>query len=127
MKKIVKPPKTALKRPKSVSKAKPKPSTKKSPPVVKAEPPKSWSIDRAHEWTHDVGEVRILKCVEPDGSSHGGFKWPLEVGAVHWRDVVVYDEAPPEVEPPKPPVDAAPAAPDSDEPKVVVLDQFRKK
>ena len=42
---------------------------------------KAWTIDRAHEWTHTGKEVLILKCVEPDGSSFNGFKWPLKVGA----------------------------------------------
>ncbi|HLG99809.1 MAG TPA: hypothetical protein VKX49_26100, partial [Bryobacteraceae bacterium] len=35
----------------------------------------------AHKWTNGGSEVLILKCVERDGSSYGGFRWPLEVGA----------------------------------------------
>ena len=38
-------------------------------------------LSHAHQWTHDGDEVLIVKCVAADGSSHGGFKWPLQVGA----------------------------------------------
>jgi hypothetical protein len=34
-----------------------------------------------HQWTHDGAEVLCVKFVERDGSSYGGFKWPLTVGA----------------------------------------------
>jgi hypothetical protein len=34
-----------------------------------------------HQWTHDGAEVLCVKFVEKDGSSHGGFTWPLTVGA----------------------------------------------
>jgi hypothetical protein len=33
------------------------------------------------QWTHTGAEVLLLKCVNADGSSHGGFKYPLEIGA----------------------------------------------
>lgn len=43
-----------------------------------------------HRWTHSGDEVLILKCVDSDGISYGGFKWPLEVGATveapDWND-----------------------------------------
>jgi hypothetical protein len=29
-----------------------------------------------HQWTHTGGRVRILKCVDKDGVSFGGFQWP---------------------------------------------------
>ena len=35
-----------------------------------------------HQWTHDGGEVLILKCMSSAGVTYGGFRWPLEVGAV---------------------------------------------
>jgi hypothetical protein len=47
------------------------------------------AIDR-HQWTHDGAEVLIAKCVGAHGETHGGFRWPLTVGAVveapDWRD-----------------------------------------
>ena len=39
------------------------------------------SLDQAHQWTHDGAEVLILKFVDRDGRSYGGFTWPLTVGA----------------------------------------------
>ena len=33
-------------------------------------------ITPAHQWTHDGGNVLIVKCVRSDGTSHGGFQWP---------------------------------------------------
>ena len=39
------------------------------------------NLANAHQWTHDGKEVLIVKCVANDGSSYGGFKWPLTVGA----------------------------------------------
>jgi hypothetical protein len=35
----------------------------------------------AHQWTHDGSRVLLLKCVSRDGKTHGGFQWPLTVGA----------------------------------------------
>ena len=29
-----------------------------------------------HQWTHNVGRVWIVKCVNNDGTSHDGFVWP---------------------------------------------------
>ena len=34
-----------------------------------------------HQWTHTGDRVLIVKCVNNDGTSHNGFKWPLTVGA----------------------------------------------
>ncbi len=39
------------------------------------------AITPRHQWTHDGVEILILKCVEKDGTSYGGFQWPLTVGA----------------------------------------------
>lgn len=43
-----------------------------------------------HKWTHDGVEVLILKCVNIDGTSYGGFRWPFVVGSVveapDWND-----------------------------------------
>ena len=39
-----------------------------------------WSLDRAHQWTNGGDEVLILKFVGKDGSSYGGYIWPLTVG-----------------------------------------------
>ena len=33
------------------------------------------------QWTHTGAEVLLLKCVNADGTSYGGFKYPLEIGA----------------------------------------------
>ena len=30
-----------------------------------------------HQFTHDGDRVKFLRCCEPDGTSYGGFKWPL--------------------------------------------------
>jgi hypothetical protein len=38
------------------------------------------AITPAHKWTNGGGEVLILKCVDSDGKSYGGFHWPLEIG-----------------------------------------------
>ncbi len=35
-----------------------------------------------HQWTYTGSKVLIVKCVDADGTSYGGFQWPLEVGAV---------------------------------------------
>jgi hypothetical protein len=35
-----------------------------------------------HKWTNGGTEVLIVKCVNKDGTSYDGFRWPLEVGAV---------------------------------------------
>jgi len=37
-------------------------------------------IKKPHEWTHDGDKVLLLKCVNKDGTSYGGFQWPLTVG-----------------------------------------------
>ena len=29
-----------------------------------------------HQWTHDEGYVLLVKVVNPDGTSYGGFQWP---------------------------------------------------
>lgn len=29
-----------------------------------------------HEWTHDADTVLLVKCLNRDGTSHNGFKWP---------------------------------------------------
>ena len=42
---------------------------------------KTLSLKDAHQYAHNGGEVLIVKCVDRDGTSHGGFRWPLEVGA----------------------------------------------
>ena len=42
----------------------------------------------AHKWTHDGKKVLLVKCVEADGTSYGGFVWP-ESGHVepdNWSD-----------------------------------------
>ncbi len=50
-----------------------------------------WSLNRAHEWTHNGNEVLILRHVEKDGTSYKGtdrngnaihFRYPLDLGAV---------------------------------------------
>ena len=40
-----------------------------------------WTLTDAYKWTHNGDEVLIVKCVEKDGTSYNGFRWPLEVGA----------------------------------------------
>jgi hypothetical protein len=50
-----------------------------APPPVAMPEPENLSI--AHTWTNGNDEVLILKFVAADGSSYGGFKWPLTVGA----------------------------------------------
>ncbi len=34
------------------------------------------------KWTDETGKVLLLKSVSWDGGAYGGFKWPLQVGAV---------------------------------------------
>ncbi len=41
----------------------------------------SKTIPDIHQWLHDGPRVFIVKVVENDGKSHGGFQWPLTVGA----------------------------------------------
>ena len=36
----------------------------------------------AHQWTNGGDEVLVVRCVNADGTSYGGFENPLEVGAV---------------------------------------------
>ena len=50
-------------------------------PVKRSEPKKRREPTPLHQWTNGGTEVLILKCVEKDGTSYGGFKWPLTVGA----------------------------------------------
>ncbi len=38
-------------------------------------------VTPVNQWTNHGKEVLILKCVNKDGTSYGGFKWPLQVGA----------------------------------------------
>ena len=42
----------------------------------------STAIIPRHQWTHDGAEVLILKYVAKDGTTYGGFQWPLTVGTV---------------------------------------------
>ena len=35
----------------------------------------------AHQWMNGGAEVLILRCCAKDGTSYGGFQWPLTVGA----------------------------------------------
>ena len=58
-----------------------KSKTVRKPKASAPEPKTPWTINRAHEWKHTGDEVLILKCVEADGTSHGGYKWPLTIGA----------------------------------------------
>ena len=43
-------------------------------------------IPPIHQWTDEDGYVRIVKCVNRDGTSHGGFVWPKSgpVTNPHW-------------------------------------------
>ena len=71
--------------PKSSAKvAKKKPAKKPSRRKPKAETvtiAESKPIIPIHQWTHDIGRVWIVKCVNLDGTSYDGFTWP-ESGAV---------------------------------------------
>jgi len=49
--------------------------TRQSSPAVK-----TTDITPACKWTNGGTEVLILKCVDRDGKSYGGFQWPLTVG-----------------------------------------------
>ena len=44
-----------------------------------------------HQWTNADGEVLLVKVVNPDGTSHGGFVWPAsgEVVASDWSPAPV--------------------------------------
>ena len=44
----------------------------------KIEAPVITALEQAHQWTYDGKEVLILKCVNADGTSYGGFSWPLK-------------------------------------------------
>ena len=41
----------------------------------------AWDLTRAHQWTNGREEVLILRCCNKDGTSYGGFQWPMTVGA----------------------------------------------
>src|SRR5208283_4536149 len=34
------------------------------------------TIVPAHQWTNGGDKVRILKCANKEGKTHGGFQWP---------------------------------------------------
>ena len=50
-------------------------------PATPSAPPEP-AITSVHQWTNGRAEVLILRCCDKDGTSHGGFKWPLKVGSV---------------------------------------------
>ena len=58
---------------KRMTKKKPKAAAKSAKKVVPIVPP--------HQWTNGGDEVLIVKCVNPDGITYNGFRWPLEVDA----------------------------------------------
>jgi hypothetical protein len=58
-----------------------KPAAVKTASRNKTTAPVKPEIIPVHQWTNGGAEVLILRCCQKDGTSHNGFKWPLQVGA----------------------------------------------